>query len=183
MLVTESGQALFESDAIAEYLEEAYEPLQPLASAERRAIDRAWSYLASKSYLVQCSVQRSGDLAILKERTKKLAKAFAAIEMVLGGRRYFNSDNIGMVDIAWLPLLHRAAIIEKHRCYDFLADYPKLKSWQQNLLATGLAERSVTDDFESCFTEFYLSKDTYLGNGGDVCTNHADQACATASCC
>ncbi|MCP4596919.1 glutathione S-transferase family protein [Neptuniibacter sp.] len=183
VLITESGQPLFESDAIAEYIEDAYAPLQKSVSAEQRAINRAWSYLASKNYLVQCSVQRSSDLATLKERANKLAKAFAAIEGVLGDSRYFNSQSIGMVDIAWLPLLHRAAIIEKHRCYDFLADYPKLKNWQQNLLSTGLAERSVSDDFESRFTEFYLSEETFLGKGSDVCSSQADQACITASCC
>ena len=183
VLMTESGQPLFESDAIAEYIEDAYAPLHKSVSAEQRAINRAWSYLAAKNYLVQCSTQRSSDLATLKERANKLAKAFAAIEGVLGDNRYFNSERIGMVDIAWLPLLHRAAIIEKHRCYDFLADYPKLKNWQQNLLSTGLAERSVSEDFESRFTDFYLSEETFLGKGSDVCSSQADQACSTASCC
>ena len=40
---------------------------------------------------------------------------------------------------------------------------PKLKSWQTNLLATGIPERSVAPDFESVFTSFYLASDTYLG--------------------
>jgi glutathione S-transferase len=61
ILVTESGAALFESDAIVEYLEEAYPALQPSADAEMRAMHRAWSYLATRNYLVQCAAQRSVD--------------------------------------------------------------------------------------------------------------------------
>lgn len=183
VLITESGQPLFESDAIAEYIEEAYSHLQPSITAEQRAVNRAWSSLASKNYLVQCSAQRSADLKTLNERSQKLEQGFSSVETVLGKTTYFNSNVISMVDIAWLPLLHRASLIEKNTGYDFLAGYPKLKLWQQNLLVTGLAEKSVSEDFEQLFTDFYLSEETYLGNNGDVCSRGADQACATASCC
>ena len=53
VLITDRGKALFESDAIVEYIEEAYPPLQSGISLEEKAINRAWSYLASKNYLVQ----------------------------------------------------------------------------------------------------------------------------------
>ena len=185
VLITESGQALFESDAIVEYLEEAYGPLNPNRTPEDKAVDRAWSYLASKNYLVQCSAQRSADEATLNERSVKLEKAFATVEKALGDARFFNTSEVGMVDIAWLPLLHRAAIIEKHRGYDFLAGYPQVKRWQQHLLFTGLAEKSVSDDFEAAFSDFYLSEQTFLGRGCDCPpgTSASDNACASATCC
>ena len=163
VLVTDGGTALFESDAIAEYLEEAYPPLQTGLSAEDRAIDRAWSYLASKNYLVQCSAQRSSNREILTERAGKLGKAFDRIEQQLGSTAFFGGDAIGMVDIAWLPLLHRADIIDRRTGFDFLGDRPNLKAWQRRLIETGLAEKSVADDFEDAFAGFYLSEETYLG--------------------
>ena len=55
VLVTDNGTALFESDAIVEYIDEVTSPLVPETTAEQRAINRAWSYQASKHYLVQCS--------------------------------------------------------------------------------------------------------------------------------
>lgn len=183
LLIADNGTVLFESDAIAEYIEEAYGPLQPDLSTEQRAQHRAWSYLAAKNYLTQCSAQRSPTEALLNERSVKLEKAFSAIENVLTDTPYFQSQRPGMVDMAWLPLLHRAALIEKHACYDFLAAYPKLKAWQRTLLASGLAEKSVSADFEQAFTDFYLSDETYLGHRGDVCTSSVDDACATGNCC
>ena len=183
VLVTETGAALFESDAIVEYIEEAFPRLDPSVTIEQRAIDRAWSYLASKHYLVQCSAQRSADEQTLQERSLKLGKAFATIEPKLGDTVFFNTDAVGMVDIAWLPLLHRAAIIEQCTGYDFLGGYPKIKQWQAQLLKTGLADKSVSTTFVEAFTRFYLSQDTFLGNKGDVCSDITDEACATSSCC
>jgi glutathione S-transferase len=183
VLITESGAALFESDAIVEYLEEAYPPLQPAVDAEVRAMDRAWSYLATKNYLVQCSAQRSEDEETLVERTKKLGEAFATIESALGKGPYFRGSDIGMVDIAWLPLLHRAALIERHTGYDFLAGYPLVKKWQRSLMDTGLAEKSVAEDFESAFVGLYLSDATFLGNGDATCCARARQRYGDGRCC
>ena len=181
VLITDSGQALFESDAIVEYLEEAYPPLQPGLSFETKAANRAWSHLASKTYLVQCSAQRSPDISTLKERSRKLGAVFDRIEKRLDAAPYFGGNAIGMVDIAWLPLLHRASLIERQTAYDFLGDRPKLKAWQQSLLRAGLAEKSVASDFEDAFTGFYLSDQTYLGRGCDV--DDFGQRCATDACC
>ena len=183
VLITDGEQALFESDAIVEYIEEAYPPLQPELSLETKAVNRAWSYLASKNYLVQCSAQRSPDRNVLQERTGKLGKAFDRIERQLDQGPYFGGGSIGMVDIAWLPLLHRASIVEQLSGYDFLGDRPKLKAWQKTLLSDELADRSVAPDFTDAFRDVYLSEQTYLGRGGDVRNGCFSGACATDACC
>lgn len=183
VLITDTGKALFESDAIVEYIEEAYPPLQNGLSPEDKATNRAWSYLASKNYLVQCGAQRSADRDILKERSARLGVAFDRIEKQLGDTPFFNGDEIGMVDISWLTLLHRADIVERHSGYDFLGERPKLKKWQRHLMASGLAEKSVAPDFVEAFSNFYLSDQTYLGRGGDVETAGIGGACATDACC
>jgi len=183
VLITDGGQALFESDAIVEYLEDAYPRLQPDISLETRATNRAWSYLASKNYLVQCSAQRSPDRHTLQERSAKLGKAFDRMEKHLGDQPYFDSETIGMVDIAWLPLLHRASIVEAHSGYDFIGGRPRLKAWQKALLANDLAEKSVARDFDEAFSGFYLSDQTYLGRGCDVGDACIGGSCATDACC
>lgn len=183
ILITDEGKALFESDAIVEYLEEAFPPLQAGLSPEERATNRAWSYLASKNYLVQCSAQRSHDGDVLRERSVKLGVAFDRIEKQLGDTPFFGGDDIGMVDIAWLPLLHRADIVEEHSGYDFIGDHPKLKKWQKRMMDTGLAEESVPPDFEDVFSAFYLSDKTFLGRGCDVENCDFSERCATNACC
>ncbi|KEI69509.1 glutathione S-transferase family protein [Endozoicomonas elysicola] len=186
VMVTENGIALFESDAIAEYLEDAYPVLQQELSAEQKALNRAWSYLGTKNYLPQCGAQSSKDAQTLKERTEKLATAFAKVEKVLGEYRFFNSDTLSMVDLAWLPLLHRAQIIREKSGYDFLVGYPKVQAWQAALMDTSLAEKTVSEDFLEKFSDFYLSEKTFLGrckNDCDCSAANLDTGCQESGCC
>ncbi|WP_066015135.1 glutathione S-transferase family protein [Endozoicomonas atrinae] len=186
VMITENGTALFESDAIAEYLEDAYPALQEGLSAEQKALNRAWSYLGTKNYLPQCGAQSSKDGQTLKERTEKLTMAFAKVEKVLGEYRFFNSDTLSMVDLAWLPLLHRAQIIREKSGYDFLAGYPKVQAWQEALLETGLAEKTVSKDFLEKFSDFYLSEKTFLGRCKNNCSCSAlnlEERCQETGCC
>ncbi len=185
MLITESGNALFESDAIIEYIDEISAPVEAGLTPEDRAFDRAWSYQASKHYLVQCSTLRSSDKDTLTERTEKLRKAFAKAEKQLTGKTFFKGDTLSNIDIAWLPLLHRAAIIREHTGYDLLDGFPKVQAWQTEVMQTGLAEASVAEDFEAAFTGFYLSDQTWLGNQSKCspANDSADNAYASSTCC
>ncbi|MDP2573565.1 glutathione S-transferase family protein [Vibrio penaeicida] len=189
LLVTDSGQALFESDAIAEYIDDIAAPLQPRLTPEQKAINRAWSYQATKHYLTQCGTMRSKDESTLQERGAKLisvfekAEKFLSAEKALSDGAFFNGKELSNVDIAWLPLLHRADIVKQHTRFDFLSGLPRVQKWQKALMETGLAEKSVADDFLNKFTQFYLSDETELGK--KVCCNPNEDCCEDkgAECC
>lgn len=163
VMVTESETPLFESDAIVEYIDDFYGPLELDLKPEQKALDRAWCYQASKHYLVQCGIMRSSDEDTLLTKAEKLGKAFSKVEAQLNNGPFFKGKIFSKVDIAWLPLLHRAKIIETHSGYNFLVKYPKMRSWQEAILKTGIPEKSVSKDFEEVFTRFYLAESTYLG--------------------
>lgn len=173
LLVTDSGLALFESDAIAEYIDEISKPLEAEVTPEQRAIDRAWSYQGTKHYLAQCSTMRSKDKATLNERMENLTKAFTKAEAQITAGPFFKGEQLSNVDIAWLPLLHRAAIINKHTGFDMLEGFPRVQGWQQAVMNSGHISPSVAEDFEQVFTDFYLSEQTYLGRGAD-CQQSSD---------
>lgn len=178
VLITESGTALFESDAIIEYIRDEYGELESDINNEQRALQRAWSYLGSKQYLPQCAAMSSKNTEDFAERSDKLSEAFQKVEkQLVDGQRFFNSDNISQVDIAWLPVLHRAAIIKQATGYDFLKGLPKMQAWQQAILDSGLVEQTVSEDFETVFKNFYLTN-TYLGEGKAV-----QQCCQSSGCC
>ncbi len=192
ILITDTDQVLFESDAIVEYLDETTGDPISANDPVQKAQDRAWSYLASKHYLVQCSAQRSTDEQTLEEGRARLGTAFAKMEARLEARLgegpYFDGDSLGMVDIAWLPLLHRAAIIERYTDFDFLGAFPQVKQWQKAVLAREIAEQSVAEDFESRFTAFYLADTTYLGQlakkqSGTACCGPTECREEDLACC
>ncbi|WP_047048217.1 glutathione S-transferase family protein [Vibrio mexicanus] len=180
ILITESGKTLFESDAITEYIEDEFGPLEQGVTNEQRALDRAWSYLGSKHYLAQCGTMSSKDKATFDERAAKLFKAFEKAEKQLSGNtKFFKSDNLSNVDMAWLPLLHRAALVKAHSGYDFFCGLPKMQAWQESIMATGLVEKTVSDDFNEKFSNFYLTN-TYVGEGKDI---QQQGGCGSSSCC
>ena len=188
ILITEDDRVLFESDAIVEYIDEVVGT--PLYSPDpvRKAQERAWSYLASKHYLVQCSAQRSSDATVLAERQSTLDTAFAKIETQLGDRPFVGGDSPGMVDIAWTTLLHRAEIVERRAGYDFLAAHPRAKTWRDAVIATGVPAASVSEDFEERFGAFYLADSTYLGQlatakNGVACQGECECCVEDLACC
>ena len=163
LLINEDGNVLFESDAIVEYIDEVLgEPIFSRCPV-KKAQQRAWSYLASKHYLVQCSAQRSKDKVTFDERLHRLHKAFSKIQSQLGDDPFIDGQTMGMIDIAWTVLLHRTEIIERHSGFDFLSQFPKIKRWRESILQTGVPRASVAGDFEDRFVSFYLSDQTYLG--------------------
>ena len=189
ILIADDDRVLFESDAIVEYIDEVVG--EPTLSQDpvTKSQDRAWSYLASKNYLVQCSSQRSADEATLNERVGKISKAFDKIAGRLAeGGKFAHGDQMGAIDIAWLPILHRAAIISQHSGYDYLKDHPILQDWQAAVLATGIPEKSVPEDFEERFTSFYLPESTYLGQltkqkEGQACCGPTECSAEDMACC
>lgn len=182
VLVTEDQTVLFESDAIVEYLDDKYAPIEQV-SAEQKALDRAWSYQASKHYMPQCGTMGSKDKDTFETRLANLSKSFAKAEAKLGDSAFFKGDAISNVDIAWLPLLHRAAVIKNCSGFDMLDGFPKVQKWQAALIESGLTDKTVPVDFVSTFSNFYL-KNTYLAslmNGTEAPEKSA--SCASSSCC
>ncbi len=183
VLLTENGVALFESDAIVEYIDEITPALNENADPIERAQDRAWGYQATKQYLVQCSTMRSRDQITFNDRFAKLKKSFDRVEKRLSEAPYFSGSELGNVDIAWLPLLHRAQIVRNVSGYDMFRDYPKLRNWQDQLEKTGLYERSISDDFQGKFINFYLNEETFLGRGASDNETHCKSESQPSVCC
>ncbi|QQX80976.1 glutathione S-transferase family protein [Shewanella sp. KX20019] len=181
VLVTEDKTVLFESDAIVEYLDDKYLPIEQLA-AEQKALDRAWSYQASKHYMAQCGTMGSKDKETFETRLANLAKSFAKAEAKLGDTRFFKGDSISNVDIAWLPLLHRAAVIKNCTGFDMLDGFPKVQKWQTTLIESGLTEKTVPNDFVNTFSHFYL-KNTYLASLVDSAAVNGETSCCETACC
>lgn len=177
VLVTEDKTVLFESDAIVEYLDDKYASIETL-SPEQKALDRAWSYQASKHYMAQCGTMSSKDKETFESRFENLAKSFAKAEKKLTGSRFFKGDNISNVDIAWLPLLHCALIIKQGSGFDMLAEFPNVQQWQNELYNSGLMNKTVPENFIDVFSNFYLTNN-YLAS----LKNNEQQACTPKSQC
>ncbi|WP_186293476.1 glutathione S-transferase family protein [Vibrio harveyi] len=163
IVITENNTVLFDADAIVSYLDKQYSGLLQPRSAEDIALLEAWANYGSKQYVPQCSTMRSVDEAEFKQHWVVFEKALINMEKQLGSSAFFFGDELSRVDIAWLPILHRAWLVEKTTGHDMFRDFPNVKRWQGNIMQLEWLMETVSEDFEEVFNRFYLSN-TFLSN-------------------
>jgi glutathione S-transferase len=161
-------QPLFESNAIAEYLDETVTPqLHPIEPI-KRARNRAWTdfvvdfsrALGGVSYAKdQESMQAGFELA--KQRLNRLEEAIR-LERGNDGP-YFNGNQLCMVDAAYAPFLQRFTIVEQVIKSGLLNSYPLIQAWTDALLANEHVSRSVVVGFEAIFVENLKRRQSYAG--------------------
>lgn len=157
VLITESGEVLFDADAIVSYLESLHGGIYQAKTKEEAALIEAWANYGSKNYVPQCSTMRSETQSEFETHLAVFEKAIANMERQLGKHCYFMGEEISRVDIAWLPILYRAKLVEERIDFDFVENYPLVKKWQMSLLSLDIVKHSVSGDFEQVFNDFYLS--------------------------
>ena len=147
--------ALFESNAISEYLDEAIgdrlHPEDPIA----RAINRAWtdfipSFSAATGALVGAKTPE--DLAKARDA---LATIFGRIEEALARQSssgpFFNGARYALVDAGYAPFLQRYLIVERLAGEQLSADYPRLRQWGEALAARETTHTFPPEEFEALY--------------------------------
>lgn len=152
VLVIDGAESLFESNAIAEYLDEVAPPRLHPDDPIARARNRAWTdYLPTfASAVSQCAY--SDDEATLKERAARLPAVFEKLEGALAKRGndgpFFNGTTFSLVDAGYAPFLQRYAFTGRLYPLGIIERSPLLKAWSDALLAHPAVKKSTIDGFE-----------------------------------
>ena len=157
--------SLFESNAIAEYLDETIAPRLHPADPIRRAINRAWTdYLPSFASAVTASgyAAAEAEYQLAVENVKQpLARLEKALETQDAGP-FFNGAAYSLVDAAYAPFLQRAWFLERVKPLGLIAQHPRLAAWQQALLARPSTHSFPQDEFEALYRENLRRRGTYV---------------------
>lgn len=146
-------QPLFESNAIAEYLDEMVEPKMHPTDPIKRARNRAWTdFLPNFVYeglnlVTYCPSREELPNALDAARTH-----LSRLERALGEERdndgpYFNGDTLCLVDAAYGPFFQRFSISEKMLKTGLLDEFPQVKAWADALLSNETVTGAVADNF------------------------------------
>jgi glutathione S-transferase len=148
------GLPLFESNAIAEYLDEVVPPRLHPEDAILRARHRAWTdfvptFAAGLSvYYAKTAQEVDERIPVARER---LAKITEALETDKSPGPFFGGDNLCLVDAAYAPFLQRFEFVDQWLGTGLLDEYPLVKAWAQALIADERVKRSVPDNFAEEF--------------------------------
>lgn len=146
------GEPLFESNAIAEYLDEVVEPRLHPEDPIKRARNRAWTDFVPDFSKGLSAAYRRETLAEMEAGREDALKVLGKLEEAIKTERgndgpFFNGDKISLVDAAYAPFFQRFMIAEEKLKTGLLDGFPLVKAWCGALLASELVTGSVADSF------------------------------------
>ncbi len=156
VLILDDETALFESNAIAEYLDEIIEPRLHPADPIKRAQNRAWTdYVPTFSDVTHLT--NATDKADLDARRESADQRFAKLEGALKLRGndgpFFNGADFSLVDASYAPALLRFTLFDRVYPIGLIESYPLVGAWRDALIARPSVINSVVPDFEVYWRE------------------------------
>ena len=146
------GEPLFESNAIAEYLDDEVAPRLHPEDPIKRARNRAWTdfvptFAGGLSGIYYTKTEEGSE-----KREKVARQRLAKLEEALANERgndgpFFNGPQISLVDAAYAPFLQRFLIVDQWLATGLLDDYPLVSAWAQALIDSDVVQGSVPDNF------------------------------------
>jgi glutathione S-transferase len=149
-------QPLFESNAIAEYLEEALQPHLHPTDPIKRARNRAWTDFVPTFAAGLSGMYYTKTADTTGERETAARQRLDRLEEAIRSERdndgpYFNGPELSLVDAAYAPFLQRFLIVDHWLQTRLLEDYPLVNAWAEALLANDAVTGSVPENFMDDF--------------------------------
>jgi glutathione S-transferase len=148
--------SLFESNAIAEFLDETVAPRLHPEDPVARAVNRAWTdYVPTFASLVT-GVAYADTQADYDKAAAHIPVPFERLEKALekqGGAPFFNGAKYGLVDAAYAPFLQRYFYLDRINKLGHIEKFPHLKAWGEALVARPSTHSFPPAEFEQLYRE------------------------------
>ena len=166
VLQIDGKDALFESNAIAEYLEETALPRLHPEDPIARARNRAWTdYVSTFASAISTAAYANseGEFTAL---TAKIAGPFGKLDEALAKRGndgpYFNGPKLSLVDAAYAPFLQRYTFMDRLKPLGVIEKFPHLSAWRDALLAAPAVKASTVPNIEAVWQEGLIVRKRWL---------------------
>ena len=167
VVVIDGKEALFESNAISEYLDETAPPRLHPEDALARARNRAWTdYVPTFASTISATMYADSEEEF-KAKAAKMADPFGKLEEALGKRGndgpYFNGAKLSLVDAAYAPFLQRYTFMDRLRPLGIIERFTRLSAWREALLAAPAVKASTVSNIEAVWQENLITRKRWLG--------------------
>ena len=166
VLRIDGKDALFESNAIAEYLDETAAPRLHPEDPLARARNRAWTeYVATFAGAISNTAYADSEEEFAA-RAAKISGPFGKLEEALAKRGnagpYFNGPKFSLVDAAYAPFLQRYTFMDRLRPLGIIEKFPHLVAWCDALLAAPAVKASTVANIEAVWQENLVARGRWL---------------------
>lgn len=161
-LLKVSGDAIFESSAIIEYLEDTQpNPLHP-ADPLQRARHRGWIEYASAilNGIAGVYMAREGDS--FEQRRLQLRGMFEKIETALKTGPWFEGAAFSLVDASFAPVFRYFDVFDQIADFEILTGLENTGRWRRHLARRSSVRKAVDTDYNSRLFSFFLARHSFL---------------------
>jgi glutathione S-transferase len=167
VLRIDEKDALFESNAIAEFLDETASPRLHPEDPVARARNRAWTdYVPTFASAISDTAYSDSEEEFAR-KAAKMAGPFGKLDEALAQRGnagpYFNGPKFSLVDAAYAPFLQRYTFMDRLKPLGVIGKFPRLVAWRDALLATPAVKGSTVPNIEAVWQENLILRKRWLG--------------------
>jgi len=167
VLVVDGKDALFESNAIAEYLDETVAPRLHPEDPLARARNRAWTdFVPTFASAVSNTMYADSDEEFA-EKAARISGPFGKLDEALARRGNagpcFNGPTFSLVDAAYAPFLQRYTFMDRLRPLGIIESFPHLAAWRDALVAHPAVKASTVANIEAVWQENLILRRRWLG--------------------
>ena len=163
--------SLFESNAIAEYLDETIAPRLHPADPAERAVNRAWTdYIPTFAQSVTGCAYAETE-ADFNKAIGQIPAAFERLETALakqGSGPFFNGSAYALVDAGYAPFLQRYFFLDRIRKLGQIEKFPRLKAWADALMARPSTHSFPPAEFEAMYRQNVKRRNKWLSQFVDA---------------
>jgi glutathione S-transferase len=164
---------LFESQAIAEYLDETHPPAMHPADPLRRAQHRGYIELVSSGLMHTYALfTQAADENAARALAEKVKGVLQLLDHARRGKPYFDGEQLSLVDAAAAPLLQRVAWIEHMFDFGVFSSLPGAAQWCDAVMADDFVRGSTVPDIVDLFR---ASWEGFLGGVRDAAVERANR--------
>lgn len=162
LLQTETG-IVFESQVIAEYLDEITPgSLHPRQSFER-ARHRSWIEFGSQTLDRIGRFYNAPDAETFETRRRELAEAFCRIDGEIAGP-YFSGESFHMIDGVWGTIFRYLDVFDAISDFGLLNDAGAVTEWRGAVGARKTVREAVPEGYHNRLMTFLNARHSYLSS-------------------
>jgi glutathione S-transferase len=157
-----SGDAIFESAVICEYLDETLDPRMHPTDPLEKARHRAWMEFGSSVLNTIAGFYSAQSEEQLMTRATELRGRFAQLDAALGSGPYFSGNRFCLVDAAFAPVFRYFDVFDPIYDMDFFSHTPKVAAWRRVLAKRRSVQRAIDPEYPRLLSEFIANRHSAL---------------------
>jgi len=162
VLVIENDTVLFESAAIAEYVNDISGSQLLNGTPVERARERAWIEFSSATLNNIGQLYSAKDEFSFHEVSNQLDVKWALLERNISQSKFFTGESFSLVDAAFAPVFRYFDVLESFAEFGGLRRQSNVARWRKTLSKRYSVINAVSADYPELLIQFIKKRDSYL---------------------